>query len=183
MSLPFGLLGLLEYSDNTGYDLAKMFEESINNFWHAPTSQIYRELKRMEEKGWVVSKSIMQEGKPNKKLYSITDEGRSAFIEWLRAPAPLFNTPHEPLSMYIMFGANAPDVTLTRLKTLRDGITLNLNTKVKTVEETIGKFKDTIVDSEKKAVYWQMVHELGLAQAKSMLQWAEDCIKKLEGEV
>ena len=72
MSLPFGLLGLLTYQDSTGYDLTKLFEESLNNFWHAQSSQIYRELERMERKGWVTSRNIIQDKRPNKRVYSIT---------------------------------------------------------------------------------------------------------------
>ena len=64
MSLPYGLLGLLMYQDSTGYELAKAFEESLNNFWHAQSSQIYRELDRMEKKELVVSRQIIQENDP-----------------------------------------------------------------------------------------------------------------------
>lgn len=183
MSLPFGLLGLLEYASNTGYDLAKMFEASINNFWHAQSSQIYRELNRMEEKCWVVSENIIQQGKPNKRLYSITDEGRNAFNQWMNTPAPLFENPHDPLLMYMMFGASAPEATLERLKSVRDGIIANLEGKAKKVEQTISHFKSQVPDGEKKGMYWQMAHEYGLAQAKATLQWTQDCIEKLEKQI
>ena len=183
MSLPFGLLGLLEYSSYTGYDLAKVFEESINLFWHAQSSQIYRELHRMEEKGWITAESIIQEGKPNKRLYTITDKGRSVFVEWLNTPGPLFENAHVPLLMYTMFGASAPEATLERMKMVRDGITANLEGRAKQVEKTIEKFKAIAPNSEERSVYWQMTHEYGLAQAKAALQWAHECIEKLEAKI
>ena len=182
MSLPYGLLGLLNYSSNTGYDLAKMFEESINYFWHAQSSQIYRELHRLELNGWVTSESIIQEGKPNKRVYSITEEGQSAFVKWMNTPGPLFENPHTPLLMYMMFGANAPEATLDRLKTVRDGIAVNLESKVKKVEETIAKFKSTLPDGDQRSIYWQMTHEYGLFQAKATLQWAQKWLEELEDE-
>ena len=183
MSLQFGLLGLLEYTSYTGYDLAKIFEESINNFWHAQASQIYRELHRMEDKCWITAENIIQEGKPNKRVYSITDKGRSVFLEWLNTPGQLFENSHLPLLMYVAFGASAPEATLTRLKTLRDGIYANLETKAKQVEKTIEKLKSTSVKGEERGVYWEMAHEYGIAQAKAIAQWAQECIEKLEGEV
>ena len=183
MSLPFGLLGLLEYSSYTGYDLAKIFAESINHFWHAQASQIYRELHRMEEKGWITAESIIQDGRPNKRLYTITDRGRSVFIDWLNTPAPLYENPHTPLLMYMMFGESAPEATLDRLKLLRDGIIKNLEVKAKEIEKTIENFKATVPNGDKRAVYWHMTNEYGLVQAKAVLQWAEECIEKLEAEI
>lgn len=47
MSLSHGLLGLLNYTDMTGYDLAKTFQDSLCYFWQAQTSQVYRELNKM----------------------------------------------------------------------------------------------------------------------------------------
>ena len=72
MSLKHGILGFLRYGEMTGYDLSKAFEASIDNFWHASTSQIYRELRMLEEDHLVESERIQQTEKPNKKLYHIT---------------------------------------------------------------------------------------------------------------
>lgn len=55
MSLPHGLLGLLNYKDMTGYKLSRTFDDSLSFFWKAQASQIYRELDRMETWGWLTS--------------------------------------------------------------------------------------------------------------------------------
>jgi len=120
MSLQHGLLGLLKYESRTGYELTKIFEASLNHFWHAQSSQIYRELNRMEDKGWVASKSIIQDKRSNKRVYSITEDGRTVLIEWLRGNALLFENPHDPMLIRVFFGASAPDVTLDLLKKCRD---------------------------------------------------------------
>ena len=180
MSLPHGLLGLLEFTSHTGYDLARMFQESINKFWHAQASQIYRELNRMEENGLVTSETVIQHGRPNKRVYTITDKGRAEFNEWMNTPAPLFKNTHEPIYMYMFFGANAPEATLERLKTCRDSIMFNLESQREINQETIYRYKTLIPDGEKRSIYWQMTQDLGIAKAEAVLQWAEDCIKKLE---
>ena len=180
MHLPFGLLGLLNYRDRTGYDLAKIFEASINKFWHAQTSQIYRELNRMEEKGWVASKSIVQEGKPNKRLYSITDDGKEAFDKWLKEPALLFENRHSPLLIFIFFGASAPHETLRRLKGVRDAFAAAIPEQQKINQASIDNYKKGIENGEQESLYWQMTLDFGLAEAKMIMQWADECIKKLE---
>ena len=51
MALKQGLLGLLNYGEMTGYELAKVFNDSLSFFWQAQTSQIYRELNQLEAEG------------------------------------------------------------------------------------------------------------------------------------
>ncbi|MEN6635102.1 MAG: PadR family transcriptional regulator, partial [Clostridiaceae bacterium] len=72
MSLKHGILGLLNYSPMTGYDLSKSFQNSLNHFWQAQTSQIYRELRDMEKLGWIASETVIQTDKPNKNIFSLT---------------------------------------------------------------------------------------------------------------
>lgn len=180
MSLPFGLLGLLKYQDSTGYDLAKKFEDSINSFWHAQSSQIYRELNRMEEKGWVTSQSIIQNNRPNKRVYSITEDGRKAFNEWMVTCAEMFENPHDPLLMRVFFGANSPEITLKNLKAYRDMCLAVLEEHMNKFQSNINNYKSEIPDGENESLYWQMTLDLGIARAKATLQWAQECIEKLE---
>jgi len=83
MSLKYGLLGFLSSQEMSGYDLEKLFSKSIGFFWHAQISQVYRDLKSMEKSGWVKSKEVIQTGKPNKKIFNITTQGRQALEDWL----------------------------------------------------------------------------------------------------
>lgn len=183
MSLPFGLLGLLKYQDSTGYDLAKMFEDSLNSFWHAQSSQIYRELNRMEEKGWVTSRNVIQNARPNKKIYSITQDGLNALNEWVNERTMLFENPHDPLLIRVFFGANSPEATLKTLKAYRDMCLSGLEKQAKNFQVSINNYKSTIPDGKNESLYWQMTLDLGIAQAKANVQWAQECIEKLEKEL
>ena len=183
MSLPYGLLGLLCYQDSTGYDLTRMFEDSLNNFWHAQSAQIYRELDRMEQKSWVVSRSIVQRGRPNKRLYSITEEGRDALDQWLRTGEPEFERPHESLLMRVFFGANAPEVTLALLKACRDMCLGAAQTYPNDIQANIDRYAAEIPEGEKSRVYWQMTLDFGVMQMRAVAQWAQMCIDKLEMEL
>ena len=116
MSLHYGLLGLLSYHDSTGYDLTKIFESSLNNFWHAQSSQIYRELKRMEESGWVSSHNKIQKGRPNKRIYTITEIGKTEFKKWMAKTKLEFENYHNIMQLRIFFGADDPKTTLALLK-------------------------------------------------------------------
>jgi DNA-binding PadR family transcriptional regulator len=86
MSLRFALLALLGARPMTGYDLSKHFSQSVAHVWHAPDSQIYPELKRMERDGLLESVPVRWGAKGIKKEYHVTDAGLAAFREWINAP-------------------------------------------------------------------------------------------------
>ncbi|MFF2753291.1 PadR family transcriptional regulator [Psychrobacillus sp. NPDC058041] len=85
MSLKYGMLGLLSKWDATGYEIKKEFDSFMSIFWHTHLSQIYPELSKLEKEKLINSRMIPQDGKPDKKLYSITDEGRKELFQWLEA--------------------------------------------------------------------------------------------------
>lgn len=182
MSLPHGLLGLLRYESKTGYELTKTFEASLNHFWHAQSSQIYRELNRMEDKGWVASQNIIQNKRPNKRVYSITEDGNKAFIEWLNTRAPLFENPHEPMLMRVFFGASSPEVTLELLKKCRDICLQSLEEQFNDNQANIDSYSLENSENEKDSVYWQMAKDFGVAYTKATADWAQKCIDKLKGD-
>ena len=183
MTLQYGLLGLLNYQDSTGYDLTKVFNDSLNNFWHAQSAQIYRELDRMEQKGWVESRSIVQSKRPNKRLYSITDEGRLALGQWLHEGVPEFEHPHEPLLMRVFFGANAPDATRALLEDCLEICSSLAETFPQLIQDNIDRYAVDIPDGEKSRLYWEMTMDFGIMQTQAVAQWAQKCIDKLENEV
>ena len=47
------LLGFLRYGHASGYELAARIERSIGSFWNVTRSQIYPELRRLENAGYV----------------------------------------------------------------------------------------------------------------------------------
>ena len=87
--LEYALLGLLAREACSGYDLARLMQQRVNNFWHARHSQIYPTLAQLEAQGLVRHERVEQEDRPDKKLFSITEEGRVALQKWVESPSPL----------------------------------------------------------------------------------------------
>lgn len=82
MSLPHVILTVLSTRDATGYDITKEFSASIGYFWKASHQQVYRELNKMAAGEWVTCTLEPQDGKPDRKVYSITQLGRTALSQW-----------------------------------------------------------------------------------------------------
>ena len=74
--LKHGISGLLNYGSMTGYDIVHIFKDSLRYFWQAQTSQIYRELQTIKKNGWATDETVVQDGKPDKKVFTITESGK-----------------------------------------------------------------------------------------------------------
>ncbi|MFF9147578.1 PadR family transcriptional regulator [Streptomyces sp. NPDC014861] len=86
MALEHAILVSLLEKPGSGYELARRFDRSIGYFWTATHQQIYRVLKRMENDGWVAAREVPQQGRPDKKEYSVADLGHAALSSWLHEP-------------------------------------------------------------------------------------------------
>lgn len=86
MALRNAVLAALLEGEASGYDLAKVFDASIANFWMATPQQLYRELARMESEGLITARVVQQERRPNKRLFSLTEDGRGALRAFAAEP-------------------------------------------------------------------------------------------------
>jgi len=87
LALGDAILVCLTERPMTGYELAKTFDTSIGFFWRADHQQIYRELTRLRDRGHVEGCEVVQSGKPNKLVYTLTPEGRAALRHWAARPS------------------------------------------------------------------------------------------------
>ncbi|NJP11617.1 MAG: PadR family transcriptional regulator [Leptolyngbyaceae cyanobacterium RU_5_1] len=119
MALAHTILASLSIEPLSGYDLSKRFAEDSGCFWRASQQQIYRELSRLEDQGMITFETIPQDGRPDKKLYSITDFGREHLKEWVAQPSE--PTPiREELLVKVMAGHLVPrSVILNELERRR----------------------------------------------------------------
>jgi PadR family transcriptional regulator AphA len=86
MALRHVVLTVLARGHKTGYEITKSFETVYSHFWRASHQQVYRELGRLSAEGRVNAKLVAQEGKPDKKIYSITKRGLEELRQWIVAP-------------------------------------------------------------------------------------------------
>ncbi|MFF5711777.1 PadR family transcriptional regulator [Streptomyces sp. NPDC012756] len=86
MSLKHAVLAALLEGEASGYDLAKIFDVSVANFWAATPQQLYRELERLAEAGLIEARVVEQERRPNKRMFSLTEPGRQDLVAYTTAP-------------------------------------------------------------------------------------------------
>ena len=81
-------LGMLTDGPASGYDLKKNFESTFGHFFAAGFGSIYPALSALSKQGFVSCEKIPQEGKPDRKVYRITEEGRQFLLAALENPSP-----------------------------------------------------------------------------------------------
>lgn len=86
MALQHAILVSLCEQSGSGYELARRFDRSIGYFWTATHQQIYRTLRAMGDDGWVHVTPVVQQGRPDKKVYTVSKEGRAELARWIGEP-------------------------------------------------------------------------------------------------
>ncbi|MFH8572519.1 PadR family transcriptional regulator [Streptomyces sp. NPDC017993] len=86
MSLKYAVLAALLEGESSGYDLAKIFDVSVSNFWAATPQQLYRELERLAGEGLIDARVVPQERRPNKRMFTLSDAGRQDLAAFTAKP-------------------------------------------------------------------------------------------------
>jgi DNA-binding PadR family transcriptional regulator len=82
------LLGLLMSAPKHGYELHQEFSQNLGRVWEIGLSQLYAQLKLLEEAGLVAARTEPQPSRPPRKVYQLTPEGRDLFLDWVHQPTP-----------------------------------------------------------------------------------------------
>jgi DNA-binding PadR family transcriptional regulator len=95
-TLGYAILSLLARTPLSGYDIAREMKRPTSFFFgHAQISLIYPELSRLERDELVTSTIIEQQGKPDKKVYTISPTGLQELRIWVISPTPLLEVRSE----------------------------------------------------------------------------------------
>lgn len=87
MALQHAIMTALLEDDLSGYELAKSFDSSLGFFWRASHQQIYQDLRKLSDSGWISGTTVAQDGKPSKIVYTLTNEGRAGLDVWVLGPS------------------------------------------------------------------------------------------------
>ncbi|MBI1885593.1 MAG: PadR family transcriptional regulator [Chloroflexi bacterium] len=178
MSLKHTLLGFLNYGPMTGYELKKAFDVSVAHFWNAELSQIYPTLKQMEGEGLVEMRVDVQQDRPNRKVYSISEAGHQELLEWLGKPAEPDQI-REPILIKVFFGASLRKEEL--IGVLRQRIE-ELHGYSQYLEQcrTLSQMFAKAIGHETDGLFWSLTPLLGQKQCQAEIEWAEDAIRTIE---
>ncbi len=180
MSLKHAILGFLSFAPFSGYDLKKAFDNSVQHFWPANQSQIYRTLAELEEDGFVEKEVIEREERLDMKIYNITQAGRGELHQWLATPLPERDD-REPFLIQVYFGSQLNDAELLnvfceKLKKIEEQLAL-YESVFQMIQNTPPKIND------KRAIFLSILTlEAGYINTQSNAVWLRSAIERIENK-
>lgn len=168
----YAVLGLLTFGEMSGYDLAKVAEQSIGFFFTPAKSQIYSELRRLLTLGYATEREVEQDRRPDKRLYRITDRGRRALRGWLENAEVEGAEIKSPFLVKLFFGAHmSPAALLSQVREMRRRDAEQLRT-LKDIETRLKDRDDMFFPN--------LTLRCGLAHTRAVIRWEDEVIRELE---
>ncbi len=179
MSLKHAILGLLSFKPQTGYEIKANFNQSIRYIWNADQAQIYRTLSETTKQGLTVSKTILQDGRPNKKVYELTKAGKEELRKWLASPIPPnYQRNEELLQLFFAGQLSSDEDILINLKRIREGIKSAM-AGLSALESSSELFNPANNNS-RMYMFFKATLELGIRSQKLNLEWIDEIIEKVK---
>jgi PadR family transcriptional regulator AphA len=178
MSLDHAILGFLNYQPFSGYDLKKAFDATVQHFWPADQSQIYRTLARLTEQGCIGMEKVEQSSRPDRKVYHITETGRRALADWMAAAPPMDPTRSAALVQVFFIG----QLTNKQILAKFEGFAVMMRGILKLYNELPEKLDEyaEAIGSPRETFFWLATLDLGKRTMRANLEWAEHIIAEIK---
>ncbi len=175
-SLPktaYVVLGLLSFGEQSGYDLKQLADNSVGLFYGSPVrSQIYSELRRLSELGYASEREVEQDDRPDKRLYSINNEGLAALREWLSNTNTSNDVIKSHLLLKIFFGKHMDRAELVAEV---EGYRSSAYEFIELLQQTRAN-----CSGEPGTLFTYLTTGLGISHAHANIEWADEAIALLK---
>jgi len=171
----YALLGWLSTGSFSGYDLKKMTEQYVGEFWYGSFGQIYPLLHEMLRDGLVTVQTEQSGSHPPRQVYTITDSGRDLFRKWLNEP-PEPDLYKSELLLQLFFGYLADP------ETLRKHVQESLDEATRQLTE-YGHWQKTIpkqLANLPNLPYILITLDSGLVAVHGRIEWAKRTLEMLD---
>lgn len=170
----YAILGILNLSPSTGYDIKKYSDKVLSGFWNENFGHIYPTLKKMQKDGMI--EIVMGEEKGKKVRYGITEKGKKELEAWL-----LEETIQQPIRsefmLKLMFSSSQPRENVIRMleeyKALHE----------KNLEKYLGMRKDLEQGiqeiSKERVVFIKAILRKAIISSQGVIQWCDETIEEM----
>lgn len=165
------ILGLLSKKPMAGYDIKIVFQEVFSHFFDGSYGMIYPTLKTLEKEGKIEKKVIIQEGKPNKNEYHITEEGREEFQMYMKQKVDE-EILYSDFLLRMYFGE------YSSMEQLKQWIIEEINKKeddIKRLENNYEDWKENLTFSQKICL------DVGVSSYYAQVKTLKESLKQVEG--
>jgi len=159
----------------TGYDLKKKTEANLAFFWSESYGQIYPILHKMEKDGLVTMVEDREEGRPPKKIYSITDIGKESLLLWMKKKPDKDVFRSELLLKLFFSQCCGPEIIKKHIQERMD----DSRAKLREYDEMMARMALNRNDDPAFS-YWTMAVEFGINSELASIDWCKQTLNNLE---
>lgn len=178
MSIKYAILGILAERDLHGYELKSSFDEKVGEFWSLNYGQIYSTLDRLEKEDLVTHDRQTQDKRPDRKIFSITVEGRKELERWLSTPVSRVRALRDEFFIKLVFmDKNNPGPILELIDKQKVLYLKQMNrlTHRKVAMKKEAKSLDDLTT--------ELLMDAGLFHAEADIKWLTHCEAKIRGRI
>ena len=176
--LRIAILTLLADRDYSGYDLSKAFDASITHVWAASQSQIYPELRKLEENGQICGQDVPQDGRPDKRVYALTDAGRRSLIDWVAEP-PTSLTIRDPFQLRAINLGRLPPERASELVCEQRALLRARLTTLEAIASLLEERGHVPGEAWNDQLGSRLTVEAGILTARAYLNWCDWALERL----
>jgi len=164
------ILGMLMKRSLSGYEIKQLFEDIFSYFYSSSYGTIYPMLHRMEKEEWITKENVLQEGKPNKNVFTITEAGKTRFYEYLQSPMEP-DTIKSDFLMRLYFGQLVGDEMVIKWLMQAQEYT---QTQLDQLREKYAKYKSTMQPGHIICI------EIGIKEYSAKLESIQEGLERME---
>ena len=166
------ILGMIAKGVRTGYDIKAFVDKTTRHFWGISYGQIYPELRRLESRGLVRSRSEPS-GERQRRVVELTPAGEEALLTWLRSPEePSYELRDEGMLKLFFSDFAGPEHKREQVRAIRLRNQRTL-AQLRALEQEIGPLGDSGP---------HLTLRLGITFHQTVADWCEQVERELEPE-
>lgn len=161
------ILGILTFQEATGYEIRKLSTDGPFSFFaEISYGSIYPTLAKLEEDGLVSSRMEQTPGKPDKKIYSITDAGHAHYCEAIAKPPAMDKMKSE----FLLFAMSAEYIP-------RHVVERAIEERIAFINHQMGMINEHVSDCAPDGTSWTA--DYGLHMMRADLEYLNNTKGKL----
>jgi PadR family transcriptional regulator AphA len=166
----YALLGFLMPGPLHGYQLHRQLcdPDGLGGVWRIKQAQLYALLDKLEGDGYITSSLQLQETRPARRVYQLTDNGQHAFQEWLASPVQTPRQMRQEFQLKLYFAQRESQELWARL----------INAQRTACERWLASHQSVAIIEEDNHSYAWLVDQYRIGQIQAMLDWLELCVKE-----
>jgi PadR family transcriptional regulator AphA len=165
----YAVLGLLTYAPMSGYDIRRIYEQSLGNFWSESYGHIYPILKQLVAEGLATCEENAREGRLGRKVYTITSAGRGEMHRWLGSPADAHKERVEVLLKVFLGWETGTDDAIAHVSRFRGEHEALL-------EKYAGYAEGLAAEAAPGSPYWLLTVRCGQHMSAAMIAWCDEAL-------